>query len=283
MDIQSFKEVVKKYKVIFLDSYGVLRNYQGILPGVRDMIKFLDDEGIAYYVLTNDASRGPVQLAEAFANRGIPEITVDKIISSGMIAKEYLENKINSGTVVYLGTERSAHYIESAGLNTLSISEVDLANMDDFTAMVLLDDEGFDWNYDLTKAVNVLRKKSLPVIVANSDETYPLSKDHVSIAVGGIADLLEPLSDKIFIRFGKPDSQIFHFAYEYAVTDLQMTISKRDILMVGDTLKTDIIGGNKFGIDTCLVLSGNIQAKNAEVLISATGIIPNYICQSVAT
>lgn len=283
MDIQSFKEVAKRYKVIFLDSYGVLRNYQGILPGVRDMIKFLDDEGVAYYVLTNDASRSPIQLAEAFESRGIPEITVEKIISSGMIAKEYLENKVNSGTVVYLGTERSAHYIESVGLNTISISEVDLSDMDDFSALVLLDDEGFDWNYDLTKAVNLLRKKSLPVIVANSDETYPLSKDHVSIAVGGIADLLEPLSEKIFIRFGKPDSQIFHFAYEYAVSDLQISISKRDILMVGDTLKTDIIGGNKYGIDTCLVLSGNIQPKNAELLIASTGIIPNYICQSVAT
>ena len=27
--------------------------------------------------------------------------------------------------------------------------------------------------------------------------------------------------------------------------------------MVGDTLHTDIIGGNKFGLDTVLVLSGN--------------------------
>jgi ribonucleotide monophosphatase NagD (HAD superfamily) len=53
--------------------------------------------------------------------------------------------------------------------------------------------------------------------------------------------------------------------------------------MVGDTLKTDIIGGNKFGIDTCLVLSGNVQAKNAELNIASSGIIPDYICDSVTT
>ena len=53
--------------------------------------------------------------------------------------------------------------------------------------------------------------------------------------------------------------------------------------MVGDTLKTDIIGGNKYGIDTCLVLSGNVLEKNAELLINSTGIIPNYICRSIAT
>lgn len=281
MNIQSFKEIVKKYKVVFLDSYGVLRNYQGILEGAREMIQFLKEEDISFYVLTNDASRSPKELAEAFQRKGIPEITEEKIISSGMIAKEYLENKVKSGTVVYLGTECSAHYIESVGLNTKSIKDVDLNETADFTALVLLDDEGFDWNYDLTKTVNLLRKKSLPVVVANSDETYPMSNGNVSIAVGGIADLLEPLSEKTFIRFGKPDSQIFHFAYENALSD--QTITKRDILMVGDTLKTDIIGANKFGIDTCLVLSGNVQAKNAELLIESSGIIPNYICESIAT
>ncbi|MFZ4455025.1 MAG: TIGR01459 family HAD-type hydrolase [Bacteroidales bacterium] len=281
MNIQSFKEVAKQYKVVFLDSYGVLRNYQGILPGAREMLQFLKEEGITYYVLTNDASRSPQQLAEAFKSRGIPEITESKIISSGMIANEYLENKIKGGTVVYLGTECSAHYIETVGLKTVSISDIDVENMEEYTALVLLDDEGFDWKTDLTKAVNLLRKRSLPVIVANSDETYPVSRDHVAIAIGGLADLLEPLSEKIFIRFGKPDSQIFTFAYEYAIKNDKIT--KKDILMVGDTLKTDIIGGNKFGIDTCLVLSGNVLEKNAELLINSTGIIPNFICESVAT
>ena len=281
MNIQSFKEVVKGYKVVFLDSYGVLRNFQGILPGAREMIQFLKDENIDYYVLTNDASRSPQQLAEAFNNKGIPEITESKIISSGMIANEYLENKIKGGTVVYLGTECSAHYIETVGLKEVSISDIDLDKTDDYSALVMLDDEGFDWQTDLTKAVNLLRSRSLPVIVANSDETYPVTPQHVAIAVGGLADLLEPLSDKIFIRFGKPDSQIFNFAYEHASRNL--TITKKDILMVGDTLKTDIIGGNKYGIDTCLVLSGNVLAKNAELLINSTGIIPNYICRSIAT
>lgn len=281
MNIQSFKEVARRYKVIFLDSYGVLRNYQGILPGVSEMLQFLKEENIAYYVLTNDASRSPKQLAEAFKSRGIPEITEHKIISSGMIANEYLGNKIKGGTVVYLGTERSAHYIETVGLKTVSISNIDVKNMEEYTALVLLDDEGFDWKTDLTKAVNLLRKRSLPVIVANSDETYPVLQDRVAIAIGGLADLLEPLSEKIFIRFGKPDSQIFNFAFEYATQNNQ--IGKRDILMVGDTLKTDIIGGNKFGIDTCLVLSGNVLEQNAELLINSTGIIPNYICESVAT
>ncbi len=281
MDIRSFKEVALKYKVVFFDSYGVLKNFNGMLPGISEMLQFLDENNIDYYVLTNDASRSPLQLAENFQNSGVKEITEEKIISSGMIAREYLNNKINTGKVVYFGKEEAAHYIETVGLKTVSISDFNIDEYEDITALCLLDDEGFDWNKDLSKAVNLLRKQSMPVVVANTDGTYPVSKHDVAIAIGALADLLEPLARKTFIRFGKPDSQMFNFAYFHAVGKSQ--IEKKDIIMVGDTLKTDIIGGNKFGIDTCLVLSGNIQAKTAELHIASTGIIPDYICDSVTT
>lgn len=281
LKIDKFKEIAIQYKVIFFDSYGVLKNYKGILPGIQEMLQFLKKEKIDFYVLTNDASRSPKQLAENFQKNGIPEITENKMISSGMLAKEYLDNKVNTGTVVYLGKDDSAHYIEEVGLKTISINDLRLESNDEITAMVLLDDEGFDWNTDLSKALNLLRKQNMPVIVANTDATYPVAKHDVAIAIGAIADMLEPLARKTFIRFGKPDSQIFNFAYNYAT--IEANTSKKDILMVGDTLKTDIIGGNKFGIDTCLVLTGNVQPERAELLIASTGITPDYICESVTT
>ncbi len=281
MDIQNFREVARKYKVVFFDSYGVLRNHKGVLEGVSEVLSELDNDGVAYYVLTNDASRSPKQLAESFNEKGIPEITEDKIISSGMIAMDYMANKINGGTVVYLGTEKSAHYVQTLGLKTISIKDLDLENIDDVEALVLLDDEGFTWETDLSKAVNLLRMKTMPVVVANSDNTYPVGKNEVNIAIGGLSRLLERMVKKTFMRFGKPDSQMFTFAYNYVKEDNKVT--KRDILMVGDTLKTDILGGNKFGIDTCLVLTGNVSPKNADVNIAASGIVPDYICESVLT
>jgi len=50
--------------------------------------------------------------------------------------------------------------------------------------------------------------------------------------------------------------------------------------MVGDTLYTDIIGGNKFGLDTALVLSGNTLPDMASIRIGSSGIIPTYVCDS---
>ncbi|MCB1317639.1 MAG: HAD hydrolase-like protein, partial [Leptospiraceae bacterium] len=60
-------------------------------------------------------------------------------------------------------------------------------------------------------------------------------------------------------------------------------IKKNEVLMVGDTLTTDIIGANKFGIDSALVLSGNTQRSRADVMIQASGIIPTFVFDSVRT
>lgn len=279
MHLSDFKTVASDYKVIFFDAFGVLKNSEGILPGIEATFTWLQETGKDFYVLTNDASRGPKELAESYHRQGLYAITPDRIISSGMLAREYLDLKVHNGTVAYLGTEKSAHYLETSGLKTLPISEVDLKDVADINALVLLDDEGFDWNTDLTKTVNLLRKRNIPVIVANTDATYPVSKTRIAIAIGAVAKMIETIVGKQFIRFGKPDAQLFMFAYERLENAAH--VSKRDILMVGDTLRTDILGGNKFGLDTVLVLTGNTQPQDAEVQIRSTGIIPTYVCKSV--
>jgi ribonucleotide monophosphatase NagD (HAD superfamily) len=58
------------------------------------------------------------------------------------------------------------------------------------------------------------------------------------------------------------------------------TIKKQEALMIGDTLQTDILGGNKFGLDTMLVLSGNTLPEDYVTRIISSGITPTYICQS---
>ena len=279
MQLADFKTVAENYKVIFFDAFGVLKNSEGLLPGIEKTFDWLRETGKDFYVLTNDASRGPQELAESYYRQGFYAIKPERIISSGMLAREYLDLKVHNGTVAYLGTGKSAHYLETTGLKTLPISQVDLKDVADINALVLLDDEGFDWNTDLTKTVNLLRKRNIPVIVANTDTTYPVSKTRIAIAIGAVAKMIETIVGKQFIRFGKPDAQLFMFAYERLENAAH--ISKRDILMVGDTLRTDILGGNKFGLDTVLVLTGNTQPQDAEVLIRSTGIIPTYVCKSV--
>ncbi|WP_421870273.1 HAD-IIA family hydrolase [Marinoscillum sp.] len=279
MDLTSFKSIVDQYETIFFDAFGVLKNHKGLIPDIKKTFDYLEERGINYFILTNDASRGPRELAQSYQDKGLHHITMDKIVSSGMLAREYLKHKVKSGTIAYLGTFRSAHYIETLGLDTLSIAHMDLSQADEISAMVFLDDEGFDWYHDLNKAVNLLRFTNVPAIVSNTDLSYPMDQKQVAIAVGGIANMVESVVGKRFIRFGKPDAQMFIFAHEHSIA-LGGTSDKDKILMVGDTLTTDIIGGNKFGLDTVLVLTGNTLPKHADMMIETSGIVPTYLCES---
>ena len=280
MKTKSFRTVVKEYRAVFFDAFGVLKNHKGLIPGIEKTFEYLEKKGIQYYVLTNDSSRSPEALAEWYQIRGMHWITTDKILSSGMLAMEYFKSKItNGGAVAYLGTESSAHYIETVGIQTEPINTLDLENIEHIKSLAFLDDEGFDWNQDINKVINLIRKKNMTTVVANTDINYPVSRNDIAIAIGGIADLVEKVVGKKFIRFGKPDAQMFLLAYERALRDIP-AIKRKEILMVGDTLYTDIIGGNKFGLDTALVLSGNTLPDMAKIRISGSGIIPTYICES---
>ncbi|MEP7372618.1 MAG: HAD-IIA family hydrolase [Chitinophagaceae bacterium] len=274
-----FKSLLENYKIIFFDAYGVIKNYKGPIPGIEKTFNWLNEQQKSYYIITNDASRSPELLAESYINNGLSHITADKIISSGMLAKEFLDLKVKQGLVAYLGTADSAHYIEHPGLKTLPLQEMNESNINDITALVLLDDEGFEWMDGLNKAVNLLRRRTIPAIVANPDGAYPMSKKEVGIAIGGLSYMIEKITGRKFIRFGKPDSQIFMFAMDY-ILPFHPGISKKDILMVGDTLHTDILGGNKFGLDTALVLTGNMLPEDYENRIISSGIAPTFIAES---
>jgi len=278
MGINQFQDIATRYKTIFFDAFGVLKNHRGIIPGIEKTFRFLDEHDIDYYILTNDASRSPEELSCAYTIEGIHQITPDKIISSGMLARDWLKLKVKKGTVAYMGTEQSAKYIEAAGLKTMAAKDLD-GNTEDVSCMAFLDDEGFSWTNDLNKVVNFLRNNNVPAIVANTDINYPVSNNDVAVAIGSLSNMVEKVVGKKFIRFGKPDVQMFMFGFEKACKN--RIVNKNEILMVGDTLFTDIIGGNKFGIDTALVLSGNTLPKMADIRIASSGIIPNYVCPSI--
>jgi HAD superfamily hydrolase (TIGR01450 family) len=278
--ISSFEKVIQQYDAIFFDAFGVLKNYNGLIEGVAETIYKLHNDQKQIFILTNDSSRSPFELAKRYQQQGIDLITEENMISSGMLAREYLQLKIKKGTIAYLGTKNSAHYVENLGLPTLPISEVQPENFSDISALVLLDEEGFNWESDLSKSINLLRHKNIPVVVANTDRTYPVSNNQINIAIGGIANMLEDIVGKRFIRFGKPDVPLFIYAYEKL--SAIKSIPKDKILMVGDTLHTDILGGNKFGIHTALVLSGNTLPDQHHFLINSSGILPDYVCHSVA-
>jgi len=280
MEISKFREVVKQYKVIFFDAYGVLRKHHGMIDGVKEMLDFLKDQNIQFYIITNDASRSPELLAQVYHHAGINVIKAENMISSAMMSAEFLKKNIQPGSsVAYLGRKTSEFFIKEADLIPIRIENVQVKDYGKLEGIILFDDGGYVFHEGINKTLNIIRGTDVPVVVANPDLIYPVNNGESAIAIGSIANMFEAVANRKFFRFGKPDVGVFNYAFE--ILNKKNKISKREILMVGDTLETDIIGGNNFGIDTALVLSGSTIAKQAERLIQEKGIIPTHICNSV--
>jgi HAD superfamily hydrolase (TIGR01450 family) len=280
MDLRLFSEVAADYPVIFFDSYGVLRNHRGLIPGAVETVDRLRAAGKHIRVLTNNAARSPEAAAARLHQYGMTNIPAGEIITSGATTRHFLEQKVRSGKVAYLGTPDAAEYIIGAGLEAIPMAEVDFHRLDEIRAVAFLDDEGYDLNIDLNRLINLLRYRQVPVVVANTDLLYPVAADEVALATGSIARLAEYVLGRRFVKFGKPAMQMFQMGLD-GVAPHFPDVCPADILMVGDTLHTDILGGNAFGVATALVLSGNTRPENVETEIAATGILPDFICQSI--
>ncbi|MEL7162459.1 MAG: HAD-IIA family hydrolase [Bacteroidota bacterium] len=280
MDIQRFADIAADFSVIFFDSYGVLRNHRGLIPGVPECVARLRKAGKHLRVLTNNAARSPAAASARLDHYGLPGIPPEEIITSGATTRHFLEQKVKSGKVAYLGTEASASYIIAAGLEAIPVAKVDFDRLDEIKGVAFLDDEGYDLNRDVNRVINLLRHCQVPVVVANTDLLYPVTANDVALATGGIARLAEYVLGRRFVKFGKPASQMFQMGLD-SVAEFMPEISPADILMVGDTLHTDILGGNTYGVATALVLSGNTRAESADTEIRSSGIIPDFVCRSI--
>ncbi len=65
------------------------------------------------------------------------------------------------------------------------------------------------------------------------------------------------------IGFHKPDPMIYQHALDQAEHQ-----EKESVIMIGDRLDSDILGGNNFGIQTCWF--------NRSKKMNKTGIVPNF-------
>ncbi len=278
---RSFEDLSDDFPVIFFDAYGVLVEAASMMTPVPELLDRLRAAGKDIYVVTNDASRPPEAIARRYRDgEGRQLFGPERIISSGAIATEILAEEIGAKKVGFLGPPASAEMMVQAGMEALPVSEWSADT--EFDALALLDDEGFEWREAINRVANLLREHPIPTVVANGDLAYPLGGGGIAAAIGTVANALEGILDTRFIRCAKPDAAMFSRAFLRAERD-HRGLQPGDVLMVGDTLQTDIQGGRDFGLKTALVCSGHTQSERVEPLMEALGIYPDFLCDSVFT
>jgi ribonucleotide monophosphatase NagD (HAD superfamily) len=157
---------------------------------------------------------------------------------------------------VVLGTADSKTYVERAGGTVLAVENAAEA-MD---VLLIGDDSGYPFLETVNAALTgLLRRMDAGVqvvcLLPNPDLIYPAGADAFGVTSGGIAAMFEAVlaqrygeETPSFVRLGKPHAPLFMEGIARAGT--------RNVLMIGDTLETDILGASRVGIDSALVETG---------------------------
>lgn len=278
-----WKEKHNDFSGILFDIDGTLISGKHALSGAPELISWLRSHEYPFYLLTNDGNHSRQQKSLFLCRAGV-NVNYEEIISCASALESYAENNALKGSKVFvLGELGNPDYAEDAGL----LVTRDLKEINDVSAIIVGEGE-YDWQPYLTAALNYfVKNREAPLVVPNPDSYWPAGrKGEFGIGAGGKARFLVSLLDEMGIEkkpvyLGKPYKAI----YEYAVEAMRRkftgkTIHFERVLMLGDSLRSDILGANTAGLSSALLLTG---ITGHEQLKKASGdLLPDYVFDSIA-
>jgi NagD protein len=151
----------------------------------------------------------------------------------------------------------SAYVIGEGGILT-ALNENKIAN-DSIAPNYVIIGEGSPTIEKLNRAHEFL-EKGAKLLVTNPDNWCPVAESKTRPGAGAIAAFLEASSGKRAYFLGKPNPFMFYKAckklYELSMNHIEQ------VIMIGDTLETDIRGAVESGIGSYLVLSGSTRLED---------------------
>jgi len=232
---------LNEIKFIIFDLDGVFYRDHDVIDGGKDIIKFLDANKIGYCFLTNNSCFPLQTYQEKLKVCGIT-INEEKIITTTSLLCSYITSKqfqdiyvLGSPHLKSILYEKFRH--NDVNPDALVVGMYDLINLE-----------------DISKAISVLEKDS-EIIAANPDKLIP-KKDGFGLECGIILDILHSVTNKKSFVVGKPNAYAFDFILE------NFNVKREEVLMVGDTYDTDILGALNSDIKAAWVQTGNVLPKD---------------------
>lgn len=268
-------DVLDRHAVALFDAYGVLVDATGARPGASTLIARLNAAGRPYFVLTNDGSRLPATCAARYQSLGLA-IGAEQVISTaGLLPRYYAEHALAGARTLLLGPEDARRAIVEGGGEVVTATEE--------PDVVVLADEAFppllprldDALSAVCRALDAGRTPRL--VLLNPDLMYPRGDGGFGLTAGSLAGMLEaawalrfPEAPPRFVRLGKPHAPIFAEAVRRAGT--------HDAVLFGDQLETDILGANRAGLASALVLGGVSRWPSGAQDVERT---PTYVVEGL--
>ena len=301
-------DLLDRYDAFCFDGYGTLYNRGSfVYPGAMEWFQMLRRAKKQIRLVTNAASDVDEVLARDADKRGF-DFTAEETISSGSLLRDLVEQlrrgeiaaiyetAIADGIAAFSGSAtlcktavkplklREVYYIgRETGKNVLAKCGITAVAMDAEPAEpIVAISSAKDTPETYAQAVKILQKPGAILLVLNSDAWAPKIPDEKGMT------LREPVSGALSERLrrasmcdanggdgcttyylGKP----FPAIWEKVKSSLP---AGANVLMIGDTLGTDVYGAMVAGFDSALVVGRNVPAEELEADEMVLGIRPDY-------
>ena len=227
-----------------IDMDGVIYRENHLLPGAAEFVAHLIEAAIPFVFLTNNSAPTPEDLVVKLRHLGIPGLSPRHFYTSAMNTADFLTEMHPNCTAFVLG---------EAGLNA-ALAEKKIPN-DAMRPSYVVVGEGNSTGERLAKAHELI-EKGARLVVTNPDNWCPVGPHKTRPGAGASAAYLEASTGQRAYYLGKPNPYMFQQARKH------LPARATQVIMVGDTMETDIRGAIESGLQAYLVLTGSTQLND---------------------
>ena len=238
-------EALRKRKGFICDMDGVIYHGDILLPGVKEFVNWLYEEGKSFLFLTNSSERSPRDLQQKLARMGL-EVDESHFYTSALATAKFLSSQRPGCSAYVIGEPGLVGALYDAGITMNNVNP-------DYVVV----GETRSYNYDTILKAVALVQKGARLIGTNSDLTGPTEAGIIPTCRALISPI-EMATGKQAYYVGKPNPLMMRTALR------KLQLHSDEAVMIGDRMDTDIIGGIETGADTVLVLSGVTRREDVE-------------------
>ena len=241
---------------IVFDVDGVLMTGHKPTPGSAALIDRLRQDRTPFALLTNDGCHSPEEKVDLLRQCGM-DFRVSEVVSSSHGMVELAEDRGWTEQRFYVMGEISPCYARDAGVE---ITE-DLGELGRCQG-IIIGERHYDWDRVFNAVFNfLLGHPSAPLVVPNPDDYFVARDGSLYITSGAIARFLarlcrtcgRPLEPHFL---GKPYRPIFLHSHRSLEARTGKHLDPHRVMILGDSLASDVQGGLDFGYRTALLLTG---------------------------
>jgi 4-nitrophenyl phosphatase len=228
---------------LLIDLDGVVYTGHEPIPGAAEFLAEARRRGLAFLLVTNNSTTSPELVAERLRGMRI-DVTPQEVLTSAQAAAAYVRSRTARGTRVQIVGEAGLR--QAAEAEGLQIVENGHGPAEWVIAGL---DRAFTYE-KLTSATRAIMAGA-QFVATNADALLPIEGGQVIPGAGSIVAAIQTATNRVPTVVGKPAAGLF----EHGVRRLG-GLRPDQVTMIGDRVDTDVVGGQRAGLRTILVLSG---------------------------